>query len=113
MTPEELNWILDWAYLHQIDLNKENVTDVIILANYVDAPELMSTCINFIIAEASMMYPSELEDLKVFAKEYQIFQLEETVTQLILESPITKAIRRMAARAARCTQGHVIRRTMP
>lgn len=88
MTPKELNWILDWAYLHQIDLNKKIVTDVIILANYVDAPELMSACIDFISAEASLMNLSELENLKAFANFWQLLELEETVQGHVIRRKI-------------------------
>ena len=79
--PESMNVILDYAYNGMVDLVKENVLEIIVLANYFMCEVLIHQCCNF-IRQFTTVY--NCARILQFALNYDINQLKESTKLYII-----------------------------
>ena len=80
--PDSMNVILDYAYNGKIDLAKEDVLKIIVLANYFMCEVLIHQCCNF-IRQFTTVY--NCARILQFALNYDINQLKESTKLYIID----------------------------
>ena len=80
--PDSMNVILDFAYNGMMDLAKETVLEIIVLANYFMCDVLIHQCCNF-IRQFTTIY--NCTRILQFALNYDINQLKESTKLYIID----------------------------
>ena len=77
---ESFEQILNWMYKHSIKLNYENIADVLKDAHYLDCPEVIEECSEFMIREMS---PLNAIGFEQYCRIYNILDLQKKCFRFI------------------------------
>ncbi|XP_058809482.1 kelch-like protein 10 [Phymastichus coffea] len=79
----DMNQLLDYAYLHRLDVNKANVCQLLVSADYLDVLGVLELCCDYLKRN---LVPENCIGIMLFAREHFCQELEEAARRYICKN---------------------------